>query len=491
MTSKLIQSALLTSAILTISAFNASYSYAEKADTEICSTKRDPWCEVYIHAYNILVDRVSQFVDGTDRPTYPLSHSLKEKLAPSFPNLDLDNLTFGYSNHLPSSFSLAISFCNVTYFNSARQAERLPAGQVESMSWLTHELRHLEQAAELGCDEFAYRYMKGIHDVLGDTALDFFMSPSFDGLSAFHWRIIHDEHLMEIDANYRRDRYIATAYHDQVPLVGDFDGDGHDEAAIWQPDTGKWWGKGVDAWQYLFSNRKGGLRGDIPLVGDFDGDGIDDLAVWRPSNGHWYAIRIDGSLIFRGIEWGISTDIPLVGDVDGDYRDDLIIWAPASGQWHAMDADGIPIFHSMNWGQMGDIPLVGDFDGDDIDDLAIYRPSNGYWYAKRSDGTVVFHSIQWGGKKTAADVPLVGDFDGDNIDDLGIWRKLEHLWFARRADGSVIFRNIELGLDADVPLVGDFSGNYEDDLIIWHPDNQHWHAKQRGGSVLFEDYQLF
>jgi hypothetical protein len=31
-----------------------------------------------------------------------------------------------------------------------------------------------------------------------------------------------------------------------------------------------------------------GALADVPIVGDFDGDGQIDLTVWRPGNGIWY-----------------------------------------------------------------------------------------------------------------------------------------------------------------------------------------------------------
>ena len=37
-----------------------------------------------------------------------------------------------------------------------------------------------------------------------------------------------------------------------------------------------------------------GLDGDVPVPGDYDGDGVTDLAVWRPSTGMWF-IRTSGS----------------------------------------------------------------------------------------------------------------------------------------------------------------------------------------------------
>jgi hypothetical protein len=48
------------------------------------------------------------------------------------------------------------------------------------------------------------------------------------------------------------------------------------------------------------------VLGDIPVPGDYDGDGDTDVAVYRPANGAWYLKGIGY------IAWGgVLDDIPL------------------------------------------------------------------------------------------------------------------------------------------------------------------------------------
>ena len=56
-----------------------------------------------------------------------------------------------------------------------------------------------------------------------------------------------------------------------------------------------------------------GSPGDVPVPGDYDGDGRTDIAVWRPSRGVWWMLTSSSNFtaIFT-IGWGLPGDVPVV-----------------------------------------------------------------------------------------------------------------------------------------------------------------------------------
>lgn len=124
------------------------------------------------------------------------------------------------------------------------------------------------------------------------------------------------------------DHVFLYGHAHNIPVVGDWDGDGIDTIAIFR--NGRWRldhnGDGRENRQDLHAVF--GASGDIPLAGDFDGNGVDEVAIYR--NGTWV---IDSNRNFqidaqdRVFELSGGPDgIPVIGDWNGDGRDEPSIY---------------------------------------------------------------------------------------------------------------------------------------------------------------------
>jgi len=54
-----------------------------------------------------------------------------------------------------------------------------------------------------------------------------------------------------------------------------------------------------------------GNGADVPVPGDYNGDGRTDIAVFRPSDGTWYLLY-SGTATTEGFQWGNGNDIPIL-----------------------------------------------------------------------------------------------------------------------------------------------------------------------------------
>jgi hypothetical protein len=285
--------------------------------------------------------------------------------------------------------------------------------------------------------------------------------------------------------------------NDQV-YVGDFDGDGTDEVAIFN---------GTD-WimpylGLLKSDGAGGLRlvarydGDIPgwggfaahdrfLVADLNGDGRDDLVVvntddWSmpyvgllrsTGNSFWMSQRYDGDIPGWG---GLARhDEFFVGDLTGNGSDDLVIfngddWSMAYVGLFRAGAAGYSMMHRYDgdipgWGGLAqhDRLILGDFDGDGKCDVFVFNgedwsmaylglfrsTGSGLAYVHRHDGDVP----GWDGL-ARHDEFFAADIDGTGRCDLWAWNDQD--WST-----EYLGRMLSSGTDLKADYVGDWVGEW-------------------------------
>nr|WP_239071959.1 FG-GAP-like repeat-containing protein [Amycolatopsis sp. SID8362] len=204
------------------------------------------------------------------------------------------------------------------------------------------------------------------------------------------------------------------AANSETPAVGDFNGDGKDDIATFTLGTSG------DVYVALSDGTKFGAssiwHGDFgfgaeqPYVGDFNGDGKDDVAVFtRGTGGDVYVALSDGTkFVGNGVKWhdnfAFNSEIPAIGDFNGDGKDDIATFTRGTaGDVFVALSDGTKfVGNSIKWHEYfaanDEMPGTGDFNGDGKDDAITFtRGTAGDVYVALSTGAKFDAGTAWHG----------------------------------------------------------------------------------------------
>jgi VCBS repeat protein len=196
----------------------------------------------------------------------------------------------------------------------------------------------------------------------------------------------------------------------EIPLVGDFNGDGKSDivtfvqkqqlyangtpigpAPVWVSLSNGNRFLTSRIWHTFFS-----LQGEIPLVGDFNGDGKDDIATFvgklqTDANGTplgqapvWVSLS-DGTRFGPSRIWhpffSLRGEFPMVTDVDMDGKDDIVTFLRGRGQGlqannvYVAFSTGARFDRSVMWAtnqaRSGETPFAGNMTGRSLGDITL------------------------------------------------------------------------------------------------------------------------
>ncbi len=184
---------------------------------------------------------------------------------------------------------------------------------------------------------------------------------------------------------------------------------------------------------------KFGTKGDLPVVGDWNGDGYDEIGVLGKRGGKdFFFLDMDRNGAFdlakdAAFEFkmnGSGNGEPISGDWDGDGSDEVGVLKGSS--WF-IDKTGTvynPAVTLINPTRtntsMKGLPVAGDWDGDGYDNVGTFEQNQ---FFLDNDGdfgdselTVNFPEFDFGGLKPQ---PVAHDWDQDGDDDLGLFVRRE------------------------------------------------------------------
>ena len=221
--------------------------------------------------------------------------------------------------------------------------------------------------------------------------------------------------------------------------------------------NGRWHIRQPDAFDFTFWF---GNPADVPLFGDWDGDGVETPGMYRPGTGFVYltnTLPADGAVGFGEVEFyfGLAGDQVFSGDWDGDGTDTLGI--ARNGKIYLRNTNDTGVADIEFWfGNKADRAFGGDPDGNGFDGIFLYRPASGFTYFTNdppagdvapTDGSLFFG--------VPSDRFAIGDWNGDGVDSVGVFRPSDATVYLRNTNSTgTADESYQWGLGSWLPTAG-------------------------------------
>jgi len=261
----------------------------------------------------------------------------------------------------------------------------------------------------------------------------------------------------DLTANGGSDAFVAKIVEEPIwkpkHAVGDFDGDGADEAAVDFGATGIYLYDG-GAWTQISSANPESL-----LAAQVDADPADEILADLGSSGLW---------LWNAGAWGqlsgVNVEGMATGDVDADGADEVVgdfgavgMWLYNGGSWSQLSGVNADFIDCANLDGTGGEEIVGDFGA-----TGLWIWNSGAWTQLSG---VNADYVAFGNTNGMAGEELIGDFGAT-----GLW-----LWSSGSGWTQLS------GVNADFMIAGDVDNNGDDEIFgdfagtgLWLWDSGLW-----------------
>jgi hypothetical protein len=205
-----------------------------------------------------------------------------------------------------------------------------------------------------------------------------------------------------------------------------------------------------------------GQATDIPVVGDWNGDGIKTIGIYRPSTGEFQLkdSNAPGAPVTHTFVFGAPNpgDIPLTGNWTGSAGGDGVgLFRSSNGLFQLKNVPSAgPADFLMVFGSSGDLPVAGDWNNDGHDSVGIFRPAQSLFFLTNqvcscgvaaADYQTVFGS-------PSDTVLFTGDWFGYGISGLAVYRNGMVMMKTNPTAGGFADLTFTYGISGDKAFAG-------------------------------------